>query len=151
MRAYRLIPLLAIALLSSACTKEYVTEEYITEQTIIQGTEMSLIDFNVKSTNWQERDGYYEVVLDVPEITKEVVENGNVQVLRRYTENGKYVWTPLPAMRVSVEPVDGNDFYYTTYIDFEWSQGQVNIFVTTTDLYTGNNPGDMTFRVAILM
>ena len=152
MRALKLIPLLAIALLASACTKEYVTKEYITEETIIQGADMSLIDFNVKSSNWYEGDGYYEAILDVPDITKEVVNNGNVQVSRRYTEGGSTIWTPLPAMRVSMEVLDdGTEFYYTTFIDFEWSEGRVNIYVTTTDLYTGYNPGDMSFRVAIVM
>ena len=153
MRATKiLLPLLAAALLTQACTKEYITNEYITEETVIKGADMSLVDFNVRSNNWQLRDGYFEVVLNVPEITKEVVAKGNVQVSRRFDENGKTIWTPLPTMRVDVDTADdGSDFYYTTYIDFEWSEGSLSIFVTTTDLYTGNNPGDMAFRVAILL
>ena len=143
MRALKLIPLLAIALLGSACTKEYY------EETIIQGTEMTMLDFNVRSANWQIRDGYFEAVLEVPEITADVVNKGHVQVSRLYNDNGVKTCTPLPAMRVSVEELDGEDFYYTTYTDFEWSVGFVHIFVTTTDLFTGDNLGDISFRVII--
>ena len=143
-----LLPLMAASLLAAGCTKEYVTKEYY-EETIIQGTEMTMLDFNVRSANWQIRDGYFEAVLEVPEITADVVNKGHVQVSRLYNDTGVKTWTPLPAMRVSVEELDGEDFYYTTYTDFEWSVGFVHIFVTTTDLFTGDNPGDISFRVII--
>ena len=144
--------LLAAALMACGCTKEYITQEYITEETVIQGADMDIIDFTVKDADWVMRDGYFEVVLKVPEITKTVVENGTVQVSRRYTDNGQTYWTPLPSMRVEVtESGDGSDFFYTVYTDFEWSEGQVNVFVTTTDLYTGECPGDMALRVIVLM
>ena len=64
-------------------------------------------------------------------------------VYRRYEGN---VWTPLPAMRTEKTE---EDIYYTTYVDYEWSLGKVYIFVTASDLYAGENPGDMSFRVAI--
>ncbi len=41
------------------------------------------------------------------------------------------------------------DIYYTTYVDYEWSQGKVYIFVTASDLNAGENPGDISFRVGI--
>ena len=89
----------------------------------------------------------------MPAITRQIVRNGNVQVSRcymGYTED-EDVWTPLPAMRVEVtEGIDGGDYYFTTYTDYEWSAGTVNIFVTTSDLYTEDSPGDMTFRVFIV-
>lgn|GEM_PF-6050328 len=43
----------------------------------------------------------------------------------------------------------GHHFYYTTFIDYEWTVHTVNIFVTTSDLYTEEVPGDMSFRVII--
>ena len=45
-----LLPLMAASLLAAGCTKEYVTKEYY-EETIIQGTEMTMLDFNVRSAN----------------------------------------------------------------------------------------------------
>lgn len=148
MKAYRiLIGLLAAGLLATGCTKQYITDEHI----YYQGLGMTLIDFQVKAANWSiwevpfgnEDEGYFQAELDVPEITKEVVEQGVVMVYRRYEGN---VWTPLPAMRTEKTE---EDIYYTTYVDYEWSQGKVYIFVTASDLYAGENPGDMSFRVAI--
>ncbi len=140
--------MIAVSIFAVGCTKEYVTNEYY-EETIVKGTEMTMLDFNVRSSNWQMREGYFEAILEVPEITGEVVNDGHVQVSRLYNDDGIMTWTPLPSMRVSVDKVDDQDFYYTTYTDFEWSAGYVHIFVTTTDLYTGDNPGDISFRVII--
>ena len=47
------------------------------------------------------------------------------------------------------EAAGGGDYFYTTYIDYEWTVGKVNIFVTMSDLYTGDVPADMSFRVFI--
>lgn len=118
----------------------------------VQGTEMSMYDYDVRASQWQMGDGYYTVTLDVPAITNYVVRNGNVQVSRCYlgeTENDD-VWTPLPMVRVDAVPgSDGGEYYFTTYTDFEWSARTVNIFVTTSDLYMEERPGDMSFRVII--
>lgn len=148
MKVHRiLIGLLAAGVLATGCTKEYYTEQY----TIVEGLDMTLIDFNVRSNDWSvwnvengnDDEGYFQATLAVPEITKDVVEKGVVIVHRRY-EDG--VSTPLPAMRTE-KTEDG--LYYTTFVDYEWAQGVINIFVTATDLYAGTNPGDMSFRVAI--
>ena len=148
MKVHRiLIGLLAAGLLATACTKEYYTEQY----TIVEGLDMTLIDFNVKSTNWSiwdvengnDDEGFFQASLEVPEITQKVVDEGVVMVYRRY-EDG--VSTPLPAMRTE-KTEDG--LYYTTFVDYEWAKGVINIFVPAADLYAGQNPGDMSFRVAI--
>lgn len=149
-----LLPLAAVLLMASSCTKEYVTKQYVTEQKIIQGMDMSLIDFEVKSEHWTQRhmdnlnddEGYYEAILQVPEITDEVIKKGLVLVYERLEEG---IWTPLPAQRTERATVDGNPFNYTTFTDFEYQKGQVNVFVTTTDLYAGLKPGAKYFRVAV--
>ena len=133
---------LSAGLLLAGCSKDVY----------VQGTEMTMLDYDVRDSQWQKEDGYYMVTLDVPEITNHVVRNGNVQVSRCYlgaTENDD-VWTPLPAMRVeAVAGDDGGEYYFTTYTDFEWSARKVHVFVTTSDLYTEERPGDMSFRVII--
>ena len=143
MKAMKTLLLVLFAgILLTGCTKEY----------IMQGTEMSMYDYDVRSGQWQEGDGYYFITLDVPAITRQIVRNGNVQVSRCYMGNTEDddVWTPLPAMRVEVtDGIDG-DYYFTTYTDYEWSLETVDIFVTTSDLYTADRPGDMSFRVIIM-
>lgn len=151
-----LFPLAVLVLLVTGCNKEYVTRQYITQQ-VIGGMDMSLIDFEVKNDNWAVREvengnddeGYFEAVLEVPEITQEVVKKGLVLVSRRYLDGSEYIWTPLPAMRTEKTNLNDNPYYFTTYTDFEWSEGKVNIYVTASDLFAGQNPGDMYFRVAV--
>ena len=115
---------------------------------------MTYLDYDVRSSQWQyqedgyyEEDGYYRVTLDVPDITPQVVKYGNVQVSRYYPQNA--TWTPLPAMRVESYMDGDTEFFYTTFTDYEWSERTVDIFVTTSDLYAGDRPGDMSFRVYI--
>ncbi len=122
------------------------------EDIYVEGTKMIMRDYDVRSSQWQLWDDCYCATLDVAEITQSVLRNGNVQVSRRYPGDARNedVWTPLPTMRVEVtEGSDGGDFYYTTFIDYEWTVGTVNIFVTTSDLFTEEAPGDMSFRVII--
>ena len=132
---------LAAGLLLTGCTKEYY----------VPSTPMIKYDYDVRSSQWQLYGDCYCATLDVPAITRSVVTNGNVQVSRCYPgdNNGVDVWTPLPMMRVEVTDGAGGDYYYTTFIDYEWTVGTVNIFVTMSDLYTGDVPGDMSFRVFI--
>ena len=148
MRTYRLFPLLAVVLLSSACTKEYITKEYITEETSYYGTELTFVDITVNSNEWRDQGGYFRAEKKVDAITKDVFESGQVQVSAYMVDsNGVVTWTPLPMMRV--DKVADEDFYYTTYTDYEWNVGYVYIYVTTSDLYTGDNPGTCSFRVFI--
>ena len=137
---------LVAGILLAGCTKEYIMPDVDT------GLDMEMIDYDVRSGQWQLGDGYYFVTLDVPAITRQVVKYGNVQVSRCYPGStaDQDIWTPLPAMRVEVtEGSDGGDYFFTTYTDYEWFAGAVNIFVTTSDLYTEDRPGDMSFRVII--
>lgn len=143
MRAKKsLFLLLAAGLLLAGCTKEY----------IMQGTETVYYDYDVRSSQWQLWGDTYRAVLDVPGITRDVVANGNVQVSRCFPgeNNGVDIWTPLPMMRVEVtEAADGGDYYYTTFIDYEWTVGTVSIYVTESDLYTEDRPSEMSFRVFV--
>ena len=119
----------------------------------VTGTQMYMYDYDVRSYQWQQWGDAYRAVLDVPDITHHVVADGNVQVSRCFPgdNNGIDVWTPLPMMRVEVtEGADGGDYYYTTFIDYEWTLGTVTVYVTASDLYTGELPADMSFRVTIM-
>lgn len=123
-----------------------------TEDVYVMGETTEKYDYDVRSSQWEQLDDCYRAVLDVPAITRQVVTDGKVQVSRCYVgeNNGDDIWTPLPSMRVNVtEGLDGNDFYYTTYTDFEWTTRTVYIYVTTSDLYTGDRPESMSFRVFV--
>jgi len=123
-----------------------------TEKVFVPSTNTIKLDYDIRASQWQLDGDAFRVVLDAPDITSNVVAHGNVQVSRCYPgeNHGIDIWTPLPFMRTEVtEGTDGKDFYYTTFIDYEWTQGSVSIYVTTSDLYTGVAPGDMSFRVFV--
>ena len=134
--------LLAASLTLTSCT----------EKVFVPTDNVVFYDYDVYSSQWKLWGDSFMATLDAPDITRYVVTNGNVQVSRCYPgdNNGVDVWTPLPCIRTEVTTgSDGGDYYYTTFIDYEWTEGTVNIFVTTSDLYTGDRPGDMSFRVFI--
>ena len=141
--------LIAAGLLLCSCTEKVFVPF---EETIRQDNKGYRFDYTVKSNEWELFGDSYRAILDVPEITARVVSQGNVLVSRRYPgeNNGADIWTPLPCIRTGVVVgEDGSDYYYTTYIDYEWTTGMVSIFVTASDLYTGDVPGEMYFRVFI--
>jgi hypothetical protein len=142
-----LVILLALtgAALFTGCTKEY----YV----VTEGVEMYQRDFIVKSSDWavEEADVDLEdayllsVKLSVPEITKNVVDHGNVTVSRLLKDNnGNTYWTPLPAVRADYE--SGDDLFFSTYLDYEWGLNTVIVYFTATDFVIGEEP-EMTLRV----
>ena len=118
---------------------------------VVPSSQAVKLDYDVYSNQWELLDDCYRATLDVPDITKTVVSYGKVDVARRYPgeNHGQDVWTPLPCMRTEVEVVNGADVYYTTFVDYEWTERTVNVYVTTSDLYTGAIPPTMHFRVYV--
>ena len=143
------IAILASAILFGSCTKEY----FIDDSTTIIGANLTVLEYSVKANQWQidEEGGYFYVSLSVPQITKEVSDKGAVQVTRKYNDNGTIYWSPLPIVIPNSEPDDQGEgnYYYSLYIDYEWTIGELNIFVTATDFWTGDTPTAMDFRVNI--
>lgn len=149
-----LLTVAALALLSvSSCTKRYYEEYYIEGD----GVQMKQIDFTIRSTDWevQELDGGACLIyrqLDVPQITSNVVNYGDVTVSRKLKDaNGNVVWTPLPCVRAQYMDYGTVDEYlYSTYLDFEWGLGYVMVFYTATD-FKLDEEGDpaMDLRVTV--
>lgn len=116
------------------------------------GSDVVKLDYDVRSSQWQVFGDSYRVVLDAPDITPRVVSRGDVKVSRIYPRENKGtdILTPLPCIRTEViEGTGGSDYFYTTFIDYEWTTGTVSIFVSTSDLDTSVVPGDMAFRVFV--
>jgi hypothetical protein len=154
MKAKRILLLAtaAFALLSlSSCGKEYYIED--------DGVQMKHIDYTVLNTDWdvQELDNgarLLSVTLNVPQITKDVVNYGSVSVSRRlFDDNGNIFWTPLPAVRAEYENYGtSEELLYSTYLDYEWTTGLVYVYFTATDFYVDPDKAnwpDMDLRVTI--
>ena len=154
MKAMRILLLAtaALAFLSlSSCGKEYYIKD--------DGVQMEHIDYTVYSNDWeiQELDNggrLLSVLLNVPQITKDVVNYGSVTVSRRlFDDNGNTFWTPLPAVRAeSVDLGMSTEILYSTYLDYEWTTGKVYVYFTATDFYVDPDKAtwpDMDLRVTI--
>ena len=154
MKAKRILLLAtaALALLSfSSCGREYYIED--------DGVQMKHIDYTVLSNDWVMEDlgngaRLLSVMLNVPQITKDVVNYGSVTVSRRlFDSKGNTYWTPLPAVRAESENYGTpEEVLYSTYLDYEWTTGQVYVYFTATDFYVDPDTAtwpDMDLRVTI--
>ncbi len=138
-----LLSLVAAALMLTGCVGRVYAPS---------GSDVVKLDYTVYSSQWQVFGDSYRVVLDAPDITSRVVSRGDVKVSRVYPgeNNGMDILTPLPCIRTEVtEGPDGGDYFYTTFVDYEWTVGTVSVYVTTSDLYTGEVPPEMSFRVFV--
>ena len=136
----------AVVLLSS-CTKEFYFEDLYDGRSSGRtsnksGVTMSHYDFTVHSNDWRvatadDGSSYLFATLTVTEIDAKVVSNGMVTVSRGYTDDDGYtVWTPLPMVRAQALDYNTEDeFLYSEYLDFEWTEGYVYIYFTATDLF----------------
>ena len=146
--------LLAISVVASlsSCTKDnYYPSDSLT---------MYHYDYTVMRGDWQlasgNNGGYYLYAkLSVPEITRNVVEYGTVTISwEQKDEYGSTYWTPLPVSRA--EALDfGSDkqYLYSTYLDYEWSVGNVYVYYTATDFFVENDKSkwpNFNLRVTIL-
>ena len=140
----------AVVLLSS-CTKEFYFDDVHAGRTSGRtndnsGVAMYHYDFTVQSGDWQlvtAQDGssYLFAALPVTEIDAKVVSDGMVTVSCGYTDNDGYtVWTPLPMVRARAMDYNTEDeFLYSEYLDFEWTEGYVYIYFTATDLFVDDD------------
>ena len=141
----------AVVLLSS-CTKEYYFDDLSEGRTSGRnsdkgGITMAHYDFTVHSNDWnvvQDTDGSSFLIASLPvaAIDAKVVSDGMVTVSRGYTDDDGYtVWTPLPMVRAqALDYNTENEFLYSEYLDFEWTEGYVYIYFTATDLFVDDDP-----------
>ena len=121
---------------------------------------MAHYDYNLQASDWDmvttdNGTSYLMAKLSVPEIDAKVVNEGSVTVSAGYTDNDGYtVWTPLPMIRPRALDYNTEDEYlYTEYMDFEWTEGFVYIYFTATDFFVAedsSNWPEAYLRVTIL-
>ena len=122
-----------------------------------------IVDLSVNASQWQysglSNNNYFMASFDMPEITKDIYDNGLVQVYREYdTGTNNAVQLLLPSTRhieYSYED-SGNTLwgFYSETTDYEYGVGKLNVFFTVSDFdYEINTtfvPEDMHFRVVIM-
>lgn len=121
------------------------------------GLNRNIIDVQVASAQWEysnaNNNNYYYAQVNLPELTKNAYDNGNVQVYLVSVVNSKEIQTILPTVR-HYEEIQGNDtFYYTQTTDYDYWVGGMEFHITNSDFYYNpdnlNEPGDRWFRIVI--
>lgn len=112
------------------------------------GTNWKIIDLVVSTNDWVEntdKDGlnrFYSSNFSMPEITSTVFNEGTVIT---YFLNGNVQQT-LPYVR-HFENTSSNR--WTQTIDFDYSIGNINVYVTNSD-FVADPPNTMNFRVVLM-
>ncbi len=124
-----------------------------------------ILDLSASGNQWQlstlADNNFFQASFDMPEITKDIYDNGLVQVYREYdTGTANAVQLLLPNTRHKEESfIDDNGetqwAYYSETTDYEYGVGKLNVFYTCSDfIYEYSTvkivPEDMHFRVVIM-
>ncbi|MCQ2146294.1 MAG: hypothetical protein MJZ16_02130 [Bacteroidales bacterium] len=131
--------LFALSVLSlfavSSCTKEYVYEN-----TYVEELHPTVVKITVEQNNWNyssiDNNNYFYATVQMPELTKEVLEKGLFKVYRVFDEN-KQMEMPYVRLNEYFAGTDdfGNDIwgFYTETVDTEFEVGKLTIYYTASD------------------
>ena len=117
------------------------------------------IPVQINQNEWSytnaDNNNYFYAVISVPELTWDISEHGNMMVYREYDQGtNNAVQTPLPYSRHVEYQDNGEWYFYTESVDYEFTKGQVTIFYTASDfdyeLNTNFVPEQMNFRIFIM-
>jgi len=104
-------------------------------------------EVHVTDAGWIPMDSMYHYAkLQMPQITQDVIDHGLVQVYRIIEQNDKVYYAPLPA---TLTDFDDSGNLVSTLIDYDYTLGEIYVYVTFSDLNVFENPGEHKFRVAI--
>ena len=108
--------------------------------------QVNIYEYHVADADWTPFYECHYVKIKVPQITQDVIEHGIVQMSRFYEQDGTVYYVPLPS---TVTEVTDNGDFITTLIDYDYTVGEVCIYVTCSDQSVTDSPGEYDFRVAI--
>ena len=113
------------------------------------------LDLRVMQADWQFDNNtlQYYYHFDVPEITPFVYNYGNWSISREYHSGTKDAYqVALPQSVYMTEALaDGSIAYYTQHIDYRVGIGYVEIQLTNSDYFYGQEkPEDMLFRLQLI-
>lgn len=123
--------------------------------------EMTTIILDVPSNGWfysnLDNNNYFKATFDeMPEITKDVFENGLIKMYRVYDyDTANPAQTELPFVRLSeYQDNNGNWNFFTETVDYEIELGKITVYYTASDFdYELNEqfvPDPMSFRIIIM-
>ena len=108
------------------------------------------LDLTVLQKDWQ-FDGTVQVYFyrfDVPELTAEVYNYGEVSINREYNKGTSHAYqVTLPETTYKQTTVGSDPYYYQQHVDYAYGIGFVEIAVTISDFVYEAVPETMYFRL----
>ena len=117
-----------------------------------QGTGLSIVDFTVAEKDWtyESDNNQFHVWINIPEITEDIYKHGNVQVSLKEITYEKDCFFTLPATYTYTVDDEGEQARcFNETIDFNWTIGGLNLFLTSDDYIYVPEPEEWLFRVYI--
>jgi len=111
--------------------------------------------YTINTNQWQLVNGvdqigsFYQAKISIPELDREIYENGNVFCYMFVRVNNVEVQTPLPYSNHYGKVVGGSEELWTETFSFDFYRGGITFNVTYSDFYTNNRPQTITFRVVL--
>jgi len=118
------------------------------KETTVSDTKWNVVNFGINQTNWvrsvdsEGLNPYYSCLIDMPEITPYIYNQGIVQIYIVFDG----VQQVLPFVRHN-EDIDGAQ--WTQTIDADFAAGSIEVKVIDSD-FSGSKPSAMDFRVVLL-
>ncbi|MDR1156385.1 MAG: hypothetical protein LBL04_16905 [Bacteroidales bacterium] len=128
-------------------------------------TQWTYVDFIVKENQWRlagnplEIGSYYYCVVDVPEITQDIYEEGLIFCNYRYIDDtGVDVQQTLPYTAYFMDVVNGSERPFSMHISYTTTptvrtvSGTIEFRITFSDFYTGDKgpPASCNFRLTLV-
>ena len=120
------------------------------------------IPVQINQNEWSytnfDNNNYFYATINMPEITNDIYQHGNMMVYREYdTGTSSATQTPLPYVRHKeylADEATNTWGFYTETVDYEFTVGKLTIFYTASDFdYEADQqfaPEQMNFRVFIM-
>ena len=150
----KLLTLCLVLIAMASCEENnYVTRP--TTTTSPDNMSRRIIDLQVDERDWKYSNkpdnNYYFATFNIPELTKEVYDNGIISIYVEYQNpDGTYTMGLMPAVYHKEEfDQEGNQILYTLTLDAEYSVGQVTVIATSSDFFQ-QNPGSYHFVLKML-
>ena len=124
------------------------------------GVNMQTIILDINKNGWVysnlDNNNYFKASFDMPEIDREMFNNGLIKVYRVYDyDSANPGQTELPFVRLSEYKSNKGDWiFFTETVDYEIELGKVTIYYTASDFdYELNEqfvPDPMSFRIVLM-
>ena len=114
-----------------------------------EGMNWEVLTVSCPANSWKlsEDKTYFHASVNVPQLTKTICDEGMVQCYVIYSDGTQAL---LPTIRFNGESGNDGDIYWQRLIDYEFSEGVLDLFYTNSDFYyeTGE-PDDLRFRLVL--